>query len=345
LLLAHGIGQSAEPVAATSPRAAATLAMLTHLSQDSTPGTLCGQNLGHANEDPEGGYRLFVERLFRESGKWPAVLGADYGFNQIPSNLERTNRILIDYFQAGGLVMVSMHPPNPWHNTECRDLRCGAVHELWQPGTPACQRWRQTLARAADGLAQLRDAGVIVLWRPLHEMNGGWFWWGFQERGKWMPRDDFVQLWQGMFRYLTEERQLDNLLWVYAPAVQTSSELKPVLHYYPGDQFVDIVGLDWYSDKLTELDSHGSYQQLRSLHKPLGLTEFGPERQRDGSFDNLTLVSALQSRYPGIGFFMFWHSWPAARIAIVDQRRARALMRHPYVLSRDAARQDIHDAK
>src|SRR5690349_8829219 len=99
------------------------------------------------------------------------------------------------------------------------------------------RRWLKELDRVAEGLEQLKKAGVVVLWRPFHEMNGDWFWWNGKDP------DTFIKLWRQMFDYFTTTKQLDNLLWVYSP-----NHGKKTTDYYPGDRYVDIVGLDAYTD-------------------------------------------------------------------------------------------------
>ena len=138
-----------------------------------------------------------------------------------------------------------------------------------------------------------------------------------------------------MFKYFTHQRKLDNLLWVYAPAVKTGPEISSVLDCYPGAQFVDVVALDWYDDRFDNLDKYGSYTELLKLNKPFGLAEVGPRQQRDGTFDNLILLQRLKKDYPRTGFFVFWHSWPGARVAIVDNLRPIELLSHDLVIDRD----------
>ena len=69
----------------------------------------------------------------------------------------------------------------------------------------------QELDQLAAGLEELKEAGVVVIWRPFHEMNGDWFWWGAK------PPAEFVKVWRHMFDYFTNTKQLDNLLWAYGP--------------------------------------------------------------------------------------------------------------------------------
>ncbi len=221
-----------------------------------------------------------------------------------------------------------MHPANPWTQAGVNDTRVGSMAELLTTdsavlkGSAVNKRWRQELDYVASGLAELRDAKTVVLWRPFHEMNGGWFWWCPEHQGRWLPPEDFIALWRDMFRYFTDVKGLDNLLWVYSAAVQTDKQQPSATYYYPGDDYVDIVGLDWYLNKdVAELDQFGSYSQLVGLNKPFGLTEFGPGEQRDGSFDNGLLLEVFR-RYPATRFCLAWHSWPQNKIALIDQQRA-----------------------
>ena len=124
----------------------------------------------------------------------------------------------------------------------------------------------QALIRDIDAIAvQLKkfaDADVPVLWRPLHESEGGWFWWGAKGPAA------FKQLWRLTYDRLTSHHRLNNLVWVL-----TSED--PA--WYPGDDVVDVVGVDAYpGDRSDTLSSRWSPLLERfDGRKPLALTEFG----------------------------------------------------------------------
>ncbi len=124
----------------------------------------------------------------------------------------------------------------------------------------------QALLRDIDAIAaQLKkfaDADVPVLWRPLHESEGGWFWWGAK------GPEAFKQLWRLTYDRLTNHHGLDNLVWVL-----TSED--PA--WYPGDDVVDIIGVDAYpTDRSDTLSARWSPLLERfDGRKPLALTEFG----------------------------------------------------------------------
>ena len=102
-----------------------------------------------------------------------------------------------------------------------------------------------------------------MLWRPLHEAEGGWFWWG--SKGP----ETYKQLWRLLFDRLTNYHHLHNLIWV------CSSGTDPA--WYPGDDVVDIVGVDIYPPD-TSASTSETWEILKSQHngrKLLALTEFG----------------------------------------------------------------------
>jgi mannan endo-1,4-beta-mannosidase len=104
-----------------------------------------------------------------------------------------------------------------------------------------------------------------VLWRPLHEAEGGWFWWGAK------GPEPFKQLWRLLYQRLTAYHGLNNLIWVFT----TSSSLSA--SWYPGNDVVDVVGTDAYPTDSTDALS-GTWQTLLSQFngtKLLALTEFG----------------------------------------------------------------------
>ena len=111
-------------------------------------------------------------------------------------------------------------------------------------------------------LKKVDAAGIPVLWRPLHEADGTWFWWGAK------GPDSFKRLWRIMYDRLTNYHQLHNLVWVMTN--ETPS-------WYPGDDVVDVVGIDAYpTDKHDALTVVWEKMLERyDGHKTIALTEFG----------------------------------------------------------------------
>jgi mannan endo-1,4-beta-mannosidase len=129
-----------------------------------------------------------MDDISREIGQIPAVLSCDWacGWNSKtpPQDLidYSCNAALKAHWSQGGLVAISMHLPNPVSATGggYKDRMNLNFADLIQSSTATGQRWRLFLDRMAQGLNDLQQAGVTVLFRPLHEMNGDWFYWGNQ---------------------------------------------------------------------------------------------------------------------------------------------------------------------
>lgn len=111
-----------------------------------------------------------------------------------------------------------------------------------------------------ERLTLLKDAGIPVLWRPYHEASGKWFWWGEDAA-------TFKKLWVDMFNRF-KEAGLDNLIWVW------TSEVNDLNNWYPGDEYVDIIGVDIYGGALST--SSYDFRTLKGkMGKMITLSECG----------------------------------------------------------------------
>ena len=95
----------------------------------------------------------------------------------------------------------------------------------------------------AGYLKQFKDANIPVIWRPLHEASGGWFWWGAK------GAEPCKALWKLMFDRLVNYHGLNNLIWVW-----TTNADADAVNWYPGDAYVDMLGMDIYPGP----NQHGS---------------------------------------------------------------------------------------
>jgi mannan endo-1,4-beta-mannosidase len=228
------------------------------------------------------------------------------------------NALAKEYWRAGGLVNLSWHAPNP----SGLSLKQKGVKlaDLLVPG-PQHDRWMASLDLIAAGLADLQDAGVVVIWRPLHEMNGGWFWWGAQEPA------DFIAVWRQMFDYFTHTKKLHNLIWAYGP-----NQGRNTAAYYPGDAYADLTGLDVYTDLIDPAHIRG-YPELAKINKPVGLTEYGPHGSSNppGDYDYRRLLDGLEKNFPAARHFLCWdQKWNPA-----ENKFAKEFYNDPRVITRD----------
>ncbi|MBW4080037.1 glycosyl hydrolase [Paenibacillus sp. S150] len=197
----------------------------------------------------------FSGKLKATSGQYAALHGYELGAveNQtvqlIDSQRQAVVNSAIRWHEAGGIVTMSYHANLPgtapaWSNVSM-SLSEADFAKYITPGTTQYSALIADLDKTAQSLKKLSDAGVPVLWRPYHEMNGGWFWWG--------QKKAFSQLWNIMFQRYTSYHQLHNLLWVWSPNAKNQWCDEPA-DYYPGSGSVDVLALDIYEADFK--DSH-----------------------------------------------------------------------------------------
>lgn len=320
VLLPGGFPAEVEPAnPKTNPKARAILDYFHALEGRSDKRILSGQFSDFGN----GATLNLLTNIHDKTGQWPAMLGVDYAdFRRGSLTVAVPNRSAIEYWRQGGLVTVMAHLYNP-ANTNGGGLRDKGVDlaTLLVPGTDTHQRWMKQLDLIAAGLQELRDAGVVVLWRPFHEMNGGWFWWGAQDPAT------FIQVWRHMFDYFSKDKGLDNLLWVYGP-----NHGQKTAEYYAGDRYVDLIGLDAYTDFVDSEHIRG-YAEIAKLPKPFGFTEYGPHGSQNppGDYDYRRFLEGVVRDFPRTVFFMSWN----AKWSLLRNNFTREMLTDPLVANRE----------
>lgn len=146
--------------------------------------------------------------------------------------------LALDWAKSGGIVQLCWH----WR-LGGKDFYSPSYHAggtSFPSGDPETNATiNADLKKLGDELQKFADAGVPVLWRPLHEPPGNWFWW--HDGGA----DKYKRLWVHMWKYLVQERGFHNLIWVYSSSDGGTSRGD----WYPGDAYVDIVGVDGYGEQ------------------------------------------------------------------------------------------------
>lgn len=320
LIFACYSGNAQEPANSNAnARAKAILKYIQSLEARTDKRLLSGQFSNFGN----GANLRLLNEIHTKTGHWPVLFGADYaGAGDISPGAP--NRAAIEYWKQGGLVTISAHLYNPARTNEnSGGLRDKGVdlNTLLATNSETHVRWMREMDHLAEGLLELKNAGVVVLWRPFHEMNGDWFWWCGHDP------ETFAKLWRQMFDYFTRTKGLDNLLWVYSP----NHGLKTAA-YYPGDQYVDLIGLDAYTDFIDTEHIKG-YAELARIKKPFGFTEFGPHAPSNppGDYDYLRFIQGIQKNFPRAVFFMSWNAkWSLAR-----NTNTTELLNHPWIVNRE----------
>ena len=153
-------------------------------------------------------------------------------------------------WKAGGIPQFNWHWKDPMHeveafytkssgNTPYTEFSITKAYDestgKWKTESDEYKAIMRDMEMIADSLLTLQKEGVAVLWRPLHEASGKWFWWGTD------GAKPCVALYKLMFDLFVNKKGLHNLIWVW-----TTDEATDALDWYPGDEYVDVVGRDYY---------------------------------------------------------------------------------------------------
>lgn len=250
------------------------------LCEQSGKKTLSGAQSSHSNKND------FVDFIAQKTGSQPALAGYDFIFlhySPTPDGwswVQNYNDISAarQQWEENGLVNYMWHWNVPATEKAWKEGDMDAyafyssqtsfdIREALKPGTWQNEVIMQDIEEVAGYLQLLEDANIPVIWRPLHEAagnydiyggNGAWFWWG---RGGAEP---CKQLWRLLYDQLVGVYGLDNLIWVWTVDVPVGAE-DQWDDWYPGDEYVDIVGVDIYASD-TEAKTR-QYQALVDMTK------------------------------------------------------------------------------
>lgn len=213
-----------------------------------------------------------MDYLVETTGRLPAIRGLDY----INEDFDGVTQRSIDWWEKGGIVSICWHWGTPPDGVGYESSK-GKIKlkEALKEGTALHEGMLAQMDRVAEELKVLQEAGVPVLWRPFHEFDGRWFWWG---KG---GAKQFKQLWQLMYDRYTHHHGLNNLIWVLGYSHRMKSG------WYPGDEFVDIIGADNYSEG-TQLKNFNKLKKVTDKVMPIAYHENGPiphpeEMVKDGA--------------------------------------------------------------
>jgi mannan endo-1,4-beta-mannosidase len=268
------------------------------------------------------------------TGKYPAIWGSDFilwGDKDLGPQIVNE---AIKKAHEGYLITLMWHegrptddPPYDWKKSIQGKLTDAEWTELTTPGTKLNKKWLDQIDVIAVYLKQLKYAGVTVLWRPYHEMNGVWFWWG-NKKGE----NGIAKLWKMMYDRFTNYHHLNNLVWVWGANSLRDipfDEAYDYKDYYPGDNYVDVLGADVYHFDYEQKD----YNELLKLAngRPIALTETGELPKPE-----------ILSVQPQWTWFMVWTSW---LLTDNTRDRVREVYKLPHTLSHDQVKAKMDSLK
>jgi len=228
--------------------------------------------------------------VYEWTNKHPAIATFDYiHLQSSPANWIDYSDItpVLDWWKAKGLVSAGWHWTVPTYEGSS-DYSYDPAKTAFKPSNVVIEgTWENRIAKAdlakiAQYLLLLQEHDIPVIWRPLHEAagntytqwhSGAWFWWGRD------GADAYKALWKYMFNYF-KDAGVRNLIWVWV--TQTSGTGDADYAFYPGDDYVDIVGRDIYGNRdnnyvvsAADIGSQFSTITHMTTHKMVALSEMG----------------------------------------------------------------------
>jgi mannan endo-1,4-beta-mannosidase len=321
-----GQNETAKPATpGASPEAKALLQLIYNLSGKYT---LMGQHNFPAAKDRNSEFAADY------TGKAPAIWSTDFGFareGDKDSYLKRADMVkeAIRQNKMGAIVTLCWHavPPTasepvtfqplpgneqaPLASVQGR-LTDQQFKDILTPGTALNKKWMAQVDTIAGYLKQLQKAHVAVLWRPYHEMNGSWFWWGGRT-GQYSTQALYRQIFERLVNY----HKLNNLIWVWSVDRPTKPGME-FTNYYPGNKYLDILALDVYGSDFKQ----DYYDQLLALSngKPITLGEVGSPPSPE--------VLNIQPKWS------YWIIW-AGMVRNTSKKQYEALINDPRMLGLD----------
>ena len=214
-----------------------------------------------------------AEWLFAQTGRYPALTGLDF-MNHTRNYSWYDKSVVVNearnWYNRNGLVAICWHWRDPSRATE-EFYTSGTsfdISKITETTSAEYQAMLSDIDIIAGYLKQLNADKIPVLFRPLHEASGRWFWWGAK------GPEPCKALWRLMFDRLVNYHGLKNLIWVW-----TTDAAPDNLEWYPGDEYVDILGADIYAadgDFSSQLLTYDAIKEKFGGRKLVTLSENGP---------------------------------------------------------------------
>jgi len=294
-------------------------ALLSYLYSISGKGIVSGEHVFVGAPDMYV-YSDYVKAL---TGKTPKLLGFDFINYYKEGNPELLIKEVYEKYLEGHIIALMWHTGRPqddapfgWKESVQAKMTDSEWTQLITPGTDLYKRWMDRVDTIAVYLKALQDLGVPVLWRPFHELNGVWFWWG-NRKGP----DGSLKLYRAMYDRYVNYWHLNNLIWVWGPNSPRDlphDEAYAYKDFFPGLDCVDVLAADIYNNDYKQ--SH--YDQLLDLGKGkvIALSEVGEAP-----------TPQILKEEPDWTYFMIWgdfvltHNTPDQVKALFDYRTVISL--------------------
>ncbi|MFL5808790.1 MAG: glycoside hydrolase family 26 protein [Flavisolibacter sp.] len=315
-----GLAQKGKPIDKNATKE--TKALYKNLGKLSKEHTLFGHQhateYGHGWEGDIG--RSDVKSV---TGSHPAVIGIDFSAftagnaSYVETYKKHVKKIVEDTYNRGGVTTAAWHFLNPvsgggfyWVDTVSKPavkylIPGGEAHQKYKEILKGIGEWAKTV-KGADG------KNVPIIFRPFHEFDGDWFWWGKSH----CTREEFISLWRFTVGYLRDSLGVHNFIYAFSPDTQFLTEAE-YLDRYPGDEWVDMLGVDNYGDmgRDGKYDLDAAILKLKIVNdyavkagKLAAFTETGLESIPNPEWWTGTLLKVMRAGNFHLSYVLVWRN-------------------------------------
>ena len=170
------------------------------------------------------------------------------------------------------------------------------------------ERYLSCQKQWGDALEMLQDAGITVIYRPFVEMTNPNFECYAQSQSGY---DAFKRVWQQHYEYMVNERKLHNIVWCYAP--QAAGGTDSAMLYYPGNDYVDVIGVTMYpggetgTESITQMLERWSFDGFFKTGKPFGFSELGTLESDNESGNWSKILNGVKNTLSDVTFCNIWN--------------------------------------
>lgn len=260
--------------------------------------------------------------IHSQTGKYPALIGMDFMNHTCEYNWYDKSILVketVAWYRKNGMVALMWHWRDPLRNSDefYTSQTDFDVRQITNTSSSEYAAIISDIDIIAEYLKELNDSGVPVLFRPLHEASGGWFWWGAH------GAEPLKALWKLMFDRLVNYHGINNLIWIWTTDAKSDN-----LNWYPGDDYVDILGMDIYAptgDYGSQIINFDKIKEDFRGKKLITLSENG----------NIPDPDKLVSDGAGWSWFMPWYGNYIRADSINSVSYWQKVMNHEYVITLD----------
>ena len=267
----------------------------------------------------------------KTTGNDPSILGSDFMFitdKDNPNNnwyVQQENKIIQDTKDAYAKGMINTfcwHLREPYNEKSfysadmTSEQRTDAFKSLL-PGGKFNDWYKKKLEKVASVVSNLKDTNgkqIPIIFRPFHEFDGNWFWWG----ANYCTAEEYISVYRITVNYLRDTKNVHNILFAFSPDNSYTTP-SSYLSRYPGDDYVDILGMDNYGDFDNKGTSGASLANSKlklisdlaiSKNKIAALTETGyrvtSTTPAINNWFSTYLYDAITNNNLQIAYVMFW---------------------------------------